>query len=94
VRWSVGLETEGDRVLGHEEIVKLADAVAMSSGIASGIGTNRYGARLVVVAVSREEAVDKATEEFVRAAARAGLPEWPIVRIEAVNEDEEPVGNE
>jgi hypothetical protein len=90
----VGLETEGDRVLGHEEIVKLADAVAMSSGIASGIGTNRYGARLVVVAVSREEAVDKATEEFVRAAARAGLPEWPIVRIEAVNEDEEPVGNE
>jgi ABC-type dipeptide/oligopeptide/nickel transport system permease component len=66
----------------------------MSSGIASGIGTNRYGARLVVVAVSREEAVDKATEEFVRAAARAGLPEWPIVRIEAVNEDEEPVGNE
>lgn len=94
MRWSVGLETEGDRVLGHEEIVKLADAVAMSSGIASGIGTNRYGARLVVVAVSREEAVDKATEEFVRAAARAGLPEWPIVRIEAVNEDEEPVGNE
>jgi hypothetical protein len=94
VRWSVGLETEGDRVLGHEEIVELADAVAMSSGVATGIGTNRYGARLVVVAASREEALEKATEEFVQAAARARLPKWPIVRIEVVSEDEDLVGNE
>ena len=41
MRWSVGLEAEGDRVLTHAEIVELADAVAPSSGIASGIGTTR-----------------------------------------------------
>jgi hypothetical protein len=94
VRWSVGLETEGDRELGRDEIVELADAVAMSSGVASGIGTNRYGARFVVVAASRKEAVERATAEFVQAAARAGLPEWPIVRVEAVSEDEDPVDDE
>ena len=50
MRWSVGIEAEGDRVLAHEEIVELADAVAASSGIATGIGTNRYGAQLIVQA--------------------------------------------
>lgn len=94
MRWSIGLETEGDRLLGREEIVELADAVATSSGIATGIGTNRYGARLVVVATSRDEAVEKATDEFMNAVARAGLPQWPIVRIEAISEDEDLVGDE
>lgn len=94
MRWSVGLESEGDRMMGHEEIVELADAVAMSSGIATGIGTNRYGARLVVVATSREEAVQRATEEFVAAAERAGLPKWPIVRVEVVREYEDLAGGE
>jgi hypothetical protein len=89
VRWSVGIETEGDRVLGQEEIVELADAVAGSSGIATGIGTNRYGAQLVVQAASRDEAVQKATGEFERAVEKAGLPAYPVVRIEAISEDEE-----
>jgi len=89
VRWSVGIEAEGDRVLAHEEIVELADAVAASSGIATGIGTNRYGAQLVVQAASRDEAVEKATGEFTRAVAKAGLPSYPVVRVEAIGEDEE-----
>jgi hypothetical protein len=89
VRWSVGLEAEGDRVFGREEVVELADAVAASDGIASGIGTSRYGARLVVVADSREDAIAAATEVFVAAAATAGLPAAPIVSAEAVSEAEE-----
>jgi hypothetical protein len=92
VRWSVGLEAEGDRVLSREEIVELADAVATSSGIATGIGTKRYGAQLVVVAGSREEAIERATEEFEQAVARAGLPKCPIVRVDVVGEDEDQVG--
>jgi hypothetical protein len=84
----VGLEAENDRVLTREQVVELADAVAASSGIATGIGTNRYGARLVVQAGSRDEAIEKATGEFVRAAARAGLPQRPVVRVEAVSEDQ------
>jgi hypothetical protein len=89
VRWSVGIETEGERVLSREEVVELADAVAASSGIATGIGTNRYGAQLLVQADTREEAIEKATGEFAQAVARAGLPVYPIVRVEAIGEDEE-----
>jgi hypothetical protein len=89
VRWSVGIEAEGDRVLSREEVVELADAVAASAGIATGIGTNRYGAQLIVQAGSRDEAIEKATAQFAAAAASAGLAGAPIVRVEAVSEDEE-----
>jgi hypothetical protein len=89
VKWSVGIEAEADRVLTREQIVELADAVAANSGIATGIGTQRYGARLLVEAGSREQAVEQATAEFVAAAARAGLPPAPIVAAEAVSEDED-----
>jgi hypothetical protein len=89
VRWSVGIEAAGDRVFSREEIVELADAVAASDGVASGIGTSRYGARLIVVADSREDAVSAATEVFAAAARTAGLPPAPIVTTEAVSEAEE-----
>jgi hypothetical protein len=86
--WSVGIEAEGDCVLTREEVVELADAIAPQAGVASGIGTNRYGARMIVRAGSRDEAIERATEEFVKAAARAGLPAAAIVRVEAVSEEE------
>ncbi|HYA52539.1 MAG TPA: hypothetical protein VEG33_15380 [Streptosporangiaceae bacterium] len=89
MKWSVGIETQGDRVLSREEIVELADAVAASSGIATGIGTNRYGAQLLVEAGTRDAAIEKARSEFARAVAQAGLPVYPIVRVEAVGEDED-----
>jgi hypothetical protein len=89
VRWSVVVEAEGDREVSREEVVELADAVATSSGIASGIGTNRYGAQLVVEAESKDEAVELGTAEFVRAAAQAGLPTWPIASVDAISEDDD-----
>ena len=89
MRWSVGIEAEGDRVFTREEIVELADAVAASSGVATGIGTSRYGAQLLVTADSREVAVAAAAEVFTAAAKAAGLPAAPIVRTEAVSEAEE-----
>ena len=89
MRWSVGIEVETDPVLTREEIVDLADAVASSGGIATGIGTNRYGAQLIVEAGSREEAVARASQEFMRAAAEAGLPAAPVTRTEAISEEEE-----
>jgi hypothetical protein len=92
VLWSVGVEAQGDRLLTREEVVELADAVAASNGIATGIGTDRYGAQLVVEASSREEAIEKATGELRQAAARAGLPPGPVVRAEAVSEDEDAAG--
>jgi hypothetical protein len=89
VRWSVGIEVEGDRVLTREEVVELADAVAATDGIATGIGTNRYGARLIVEAESREDAIEKATDEFWRAVRKAGLEPGPVVRTEVFSEDED-----
>lgn len=89
MKWSVGIQAEGDKILSREEIVELADAVAVHNGIATGIGTNRYGAQLVIEAASRDDAVEQARQHFVRAAERAGLPPAPIVRAEAIGEDEE-----
>jgi hypothetical protein len=89
VRWSVGIEAEGDRVFTREEVVELADAVAASSGVATGIGTKRYGARLLVVADSREDAVAAATGLFLAAAKTAGLPAAPIVATVAISEADE-----
>ena len=85
----MGIEAQGDRVLTREEIVELADAVAPSDGIATGIGSSRFGAQLVVNADTREEAIGKATLAFREAAATAGLPAAPVVRTEAISEAED-----
>ena len=92
MRWSVGIEVEGHEVLTREQVVDLADAVAATDGIATGIGTNRYGAQMIVEAGSREEAVEKATGEFWRAVRKARLRPGPVVRTEAVSEDEDALG--
>lgn len=89
MKWSVGLEAEADQVLSREQIVELADAVAVHAGIATGIGSTRYGAQLVVQASSRDEAIEQAEQAFKKAAATAGLPPAPIVRVEATSEEEE-----
>ncbi|HET7245418.1 MAG TPA: hypothetical protein VFJ07_11345 [Streptosporangiaceae bacterium] len=89
MRWSVGIEADAGRVLTREEVVELADAVAASDGIASGIGSDRYGARMIVTAGSRDEAVEAATKEFSKAVATAGLPAGPIVTVEAISEAED-----
>jgi hypothetical protein len=88
MRWSVTVVAEGDRVVTREEVVELADAVAALSGIASGIGTTSYGAQIVVHAESADEAVEHATRELAGAAARAGLPAWPVTRAEVMGEDD------
>jgi hypothetical protein len=92
VRWSVNVVAEGDRVMGREEVVELADAVAASGGIASGIGTTRYGAQLIVDADDRDTAMKLATDEFVRAAAQAGLPPWPVTTVGAISEADDDLG--
>ena len=90
VQWSVGIEVAGDEVMTLDRIGDLADAVASTGGIASGIGQSCYGVKVLVEAEDQESAVAKATE-ILRAAARAAaLPEWPVSRDEAVSEDEEP----
>jgi hypothetical protein len=89
VRWSVAVVAEGDRAITADEVVELADAVASSNGIASGIGTKSYGAQLLVDAANGDEALELGIAEFRRAASVAGLPEWPVARAEALSEDDD-----
>ncbi|HEY5685055.1 MAG TPA: hypothetical protein VIY70_06765 [Acidimicrobiia bacterium] len=89
MRWSISLRADGDRPLEREEIVELADAVASLDGIASGIGTNSYSAQIVIEAPTPDEAVDLAIEAFTAAAARAGLPSWPVAWAESIGDEEE-----
>lgn len=72
-----------------DEIVELADAVATHEGIASGVGTTSYSAQIVVEAATDQEAVAQAQEIFEAAAARAGLPAWPVAWAESIGEDNE-----
>ena len=89
MRWSVTVVAEGDRVLTREEVVELADAVAMHQGIASGIGTTTYGAQLVIEAATAEAAVEAAVAALAEAARQAGLPAWPVARAEVIGEDDD-----
>ena len=73
----------------HEEIVELADAVAPAQGVASGIGSEAYGAQLVVDAADRDEAIALGQALFAEAAAIAGLPAWPVTAEDAISEDED-----
>lgn len=80
---------EGDRVIELAEVVELADAVATSDGIATGMGTHSYGAQLVVEADTSDQAVDRAMAVFTAAAAKAGLPPWPITMAETIADEED-----
>ncbi|MEX0705112.1 MAG: hypothetical protein WD041_00695 [Nitriliruptoraceae bacterium] len=89
MRFSVSLVAEGDREVSLEEVVALADAVAGLGGIASGVGTQGYGAQVIVEADHSDEAVDLAIAAFTAAARQARLPSWPIARAETISEDDD-----
>jgi hypothetical protein len=85
----VGVAAEGARPLSQAEVVELADVVAAHDGIASGIGTSRFGVTLLIEAATENEEVSQARTLFVDAVARAGLPPAPIVEVDAASEEDE-----
>ena len=72
-----------------DEVVELADAVAASDGIASGMGTHGYGVQVVVEANDSGQAVELAMTVLAQAVEKSGLPSWPVVNVETIAEDEE-----
>jgi len=76
-------------VIELDEVVELADAVATSDGIASGMGTYGYGVQVVVEADSSDRAVELAMAVLAGAIEKSGLPSWPVVSVETIAEDEE-----
>jgi hypothetical protein len=89
VKWSVAVMADGDRELSREEVVELADAVALWSGVATGIGTSSYGAQLLIEAPEPEVAEQRARDAFAQAAQAAGLPPWPISSVTMIGEDDD-----
>lgn len=89
MRYSVGMRCEGDKVMTPDEIVELADAVAIHNGIATGIGQEAYGAQIVVDADNSREAEAMAKEHFRVAVQQAGLPAWPIAEVQTLSEEED-----
>lgn len=89
MRWIVAIQAEGDREIRIDEVVELADAVASHEGVATGMGTHSYGAQIVIEADSSEVAVERAMDVFTEAAARAGLPDWPVMNIETEGQEED-----
>ena len=89
MRYSVSLRAEGDRVIELAEVVEFADAVAIRSGIASGVNTMSYGAQLVVEATDSDSAVKSAVELFNNSVQRASMPVWPITEVEVLAEDDD-----
>ncbi|MEY4901439.1 MAG: hypothetical protein RLZZ190_166 [Actinomycetota bacterium] len=89
MKFSVSIFADGDREMTLEEIVELADAVAIYSGIATGAGTMGYGAQIIVEAPSSDIAVDAALELFNDAVKKANLPVWPIIKAETMSEDQD-----
>ena len=88
MKWSVSITAEGDRPMELEEIVELADAVAIHNGVATGIGSMSYGAQIEVEADGPNHAIELVTPIFEQAVATAGLPVWPIAKAEVEGEDE------
>ena len=89
MQWSVVLEAVGDREVILEEVVELADAVARHGGVASGVGTSSYAARILVEADTRQQAAEAGAATMSEAARTAGLPAWPVTVLDVVSPDDE-----
>lgn len=84
--WSVNVEAAQP---GDQRVDQVAAEVLMEQladhhvgGVA--ISPGRYGCRFDVDAATSLEAATEADQVFRKAAAEAGLPAWPVVRLEAM----------
>lgn len=92
--WDVTIEAEGDEivdVLTTDALDDFLEVLAENSPViiapaTSGSMPMRYGADLSVAATTIDEAVYNALNRFHEAVMKVGLPEWPIVKVEAITE--------
>jgi hypothetical protein len=88
--YSVTIEcrADDDRQVTDEQVAALMELIEPHDGVVGGgAGDTAYDA---TVGVNADDAAAAATEAITlvtRAAAHAGLPGWPIVRVDTVRED-------
>jgi hypothetical protein len=72
----------------EEAVDKLADLVESAAGvIAAAPGYDRWSVTLDIRAHSITGAVGRGVELIMVSAREAGMPSWPVVRVEAVRAD-------
>jgi hypothetical protein len=92
--WSVQIEAVGDDQYDEGLLQDLLDNLLQYGGVVTGTpeepidGRARYGAGFSVQAADVVEAVARARAVFEHAAAVAGLPSWPLARVETQTEEE------
>jgi hypothetical protein len=92
--WNVHAEAVGNESYDDDLLEDLLDNLLEHDGVVTDTpeepidGRARYGAGFSVQAPDAVEAVARAREVFERAAAAAGLPPWPLARVEAQTEQE------
>lgn len=92
--WNVHAEAAGDEHYDERLLEELLDHLVEYGGVVTGTpeepidGRARYGADFSVQAPDAVEAVARARAVFEHAAAVAGLPPWPLARVEAHTDKE------
>lgn len=93
MEWSVAVEVAGEVVFNEvedEELEGLIDHLQPYHPTVFGTaeepsdGLGRYGVRLAIESHSPDAAVSEAITLLAKAALGTGLPEWPVVRVEAI----------
>ena len=89
VRWSVSVVAEGDRVMSARRSSSSRTRWPAAVAWPAGSGATGTARRSWSFADDRDEAIEKGRAAFAEAVAKAGLPDFPIVHVEAVSEDED-----
>jgi hypothetical protein len=88
--YSVHVETRGDdpSAVTDAALGRFVDAIGAIAGVATGGGGHpSWGAMICVDARNVADAVVKAIALVVVAGGQARLPEWPVVRADAMRQD-------
>lgn len=90
--WSIEVALSGDAGSVTSEALERLDALLSSlHATVSGSpvdGPPRYGVRLSIEADSPDAAIATSIDQVRAAATKAGLPEWPVVHVDCMTEEE------
>ena len=94
IEWEVHLEAAGEGMVDDDLLGDFAEHLAEFGASITGSpeepidSAGRFGASFGVVADSPVQAIVTASDIFLTAVKKVGLPEWPIVKIELMTENE------
>lgn len=94
LEWEVHIEAAGEGSVDEDLLADFAEHLVEFGASVTGSaeepvdGKSRFGASFGVFADSPVQAIVTASEVFLTAMKKTGLPEWPIVKVELMTADE------